>query len=52
MQWIAAWQTSETTMNTIVNNTARGESVVSIKQPNSQRVTLTHTTCQKYVDMR
>ena len=40
MQWIAAWQTSDTTMNIIVKSTARGERVVSIKQPNSQKASV------------
>jgi hypothetical protein len=36
MQWIAAWQTSDTTMKVIVKSTARGESVDSIEQSESQ----------------
>jgi hypothetical protein len=33
MQWMAAWQVSETTMKLIVRNTARGDKVVCIQQP-------------------
>jgi len=51
-QWIAAWQTSETTMNIIVKSTARGESVVSIEKPNSQCASISYSTCQKYVGAR
>jgi len=36
MQWIAAWQTSDTTMKVMVKSTARGESVESIEQPDSR----------------
>jgi hypothetical protein len=36
MQWIAAWQTMETTRKIIVKSTARGERVVLIEQPNIQ----------------
>jgi len=34
-QWIAAWQTIETTMNAIVKSTVRGESVVAIELLNT-----------------
>lgn len=36
-QWIMARQTLETTMKAIVKRTARGERVVVIEQPSSQR---------------
>ena len=39
-QWITAWQTSDTTMNSIVKSTVRGERVVFIKQPNSQKASI------------
>jgi hypothetical protein len=38
MQWIVAWQTSDTTMKVIVKSTVRGESVDSIEQSDSRRV--------------
>jgi hypothetical protein len=36
MQWIVAWQTSDTTMKVMVKSTARGESVESIEQPDNR----------------
>ena len=50
MQWIAAWQTSDTTMKVMVKSTVRGESVDSMEQPDSRSLatSVRRDTSQKY----